>query len=68
MMLFTEYYHSALRHLDVCKLMLNTLSSMKDKKISDKKQRLMLDIYYLIGCPVRCSEKQMLKSPVKLLI
>lgn len=23
---------------------------------------------YLIGCPVRCSEKQMLKSPVKLLI
>ena len=23
---------------------------------------------YLLGCPVRCSEKQMLKSPVKLLI
>jgi len=22
----------------------------------------------LLGCPVRCSEKQMLKSPVKLLI
>ena len=22
----------------------------------------------LVGCPVRCSEKQMLKSPVKLLI
>lgn len=43
-MLFTEYYHSALRHLDVCKLMLHTLSSMKDKK-----QRLMLDIYYLSG-------------------
>ena len=23
---------------------------------------------YLLGCPVRCSEKQMLKSPIKLLI
>ena len=23
---------------------------------------------WLIGCPVRCSEKQMLKSPIKLLI
>ena len=22
----------------------------------------------LVGCPVRCSEKQMLKSPIKLLI
>ena len=21
---------------------------------------------YLVGCPVRCSEKQMLKSPIKL--
>ena len=21
---------------------------------------------YLLGCPVRCSEKQMLKSPIKL--
>ena len=26
------------------------------------------DLIYLLGCPVRCSEKQMLKSPVKLLI
>ena len=25
-------------------------------------------VVYFIGCPVRCSEKQMLKSPVKLLI
>ena len=25
-------------------------------------------ITYLVGCLVRCSEKQMLKSPVKLLI
>ena len=24
--------------------------------------------FYLLGCSVRCSEKQMLKSPVKLLI
>ena len=24
--------------------------------------------YYFVGCSVRCSEKQMLKSPVKLLI
>ena len=23
---------------------------------------------WLLGCPVRCSEKQMLKSPIKLLI
>lgn len=50
MMLFTEYYHSALRHLDVCNLMLNTLSSMKDKShLNNKRQRLMLDIYYLSG-------------------
>ena len=25
-------------------------------------------VYKGVGCPVRCSEKQMLKSPVKLLI
>lgn len=28
----------------------------------------MLLVYYIVGCPVRCSEKQMLKSPDKLLI
>ena len=26
------------------------------------------DLDDLLGCPVRCSEKQMLKSPIKLLI
>ena len=25
-----------------------------------------LIFHYLVGCPVRCSEKQMLKSPIKL--
>ena len=29
---------------------------------------IMTVLPYLIGCPVRCSEKQRLKSPVELLI
>ena len=27
---------------------------------------IQYDFNYLVGCPVRCSEKQMLKSPIKL--
>ena len=38
--------------------------------ISDRKLvvNYCRSLYYFIGCSVRCSEKQMLKSPVKLLI
>ena len=41
-MQFLEYYSSALRHLDVCKLMLEKLSTMGVKK-EKQRQRLMLD-------------------------
>lgn len=49
-MLYKEYYKSALRHLDVCKIMLEKLSSM-DKKpnLNSMRERLLLDIYYLSG-------------------
>lgn len=47
-MQFLEYYSSALRHLDVCKLMLEKLSTMGVKQ-EKRRQRLMLDIYYLSG-------------------
>jgi len=49
-MLYKEYYNSALRHLDVCKIMLERLSSMDRKpKFYAKRERLLLDIYYLSG-------------------
>ena len=44
-MLYKEYYNSALRHLDVCKIMLERLSSMDRKpKFYAKRERLLLDI------------------------
>lgn len=49
-MKFTEYYHSALRHLETCQLMLEKLSTIgNDKPLLATKQRLKLDIYYLSG-------------------
>ena len=54
--------------------------TIRQKALANDNISLYLDIYdggkrkfeflslYLLGCPVRCSEKQMLKSPVKLLI
>lgn len=49
-MQYKEYYQSALRHLDVCKTMMESLDSMKGKGKNDtKKQNLKLDIYYLSG-------------------
>ena len=38
------------------------------KKIEDCWDANLLEDIYLLGCSFRCSEKQMLKSPVKLLI
>ena len=49
-MLYIEYYQSALRHLDVCKSMMDFLDSMDRKpNLSAKRERLKLDIYYLSG-------------------
>ena len=49
-MKFTEYYHSALRHLETCQLMFEKLSTIDNNKpLFAKKQRLKLDIYYLSG-------------------
>lgn len=49
-MQYKEYYQSALRHLDVCKTMMESLESMNGKGRNDKiKQNLKLDIYYLSG-------------------
>ena len=36
--------------------------------INDLTIYIVAIVIYLLGCPVRCSEKQMLKSPIKLLI
>lgn len=49
-MQYREYYQSALRHLEVCKMMMQSLESM-DAKIYNtaKRERLKLDIYYLSG-------------------
>lgn len=49
-MQYREYYQSALRHLEVCKMMMQSLESM-DAKIHNtaKRERLKLDIYYLSG-------------------
>lgn len=49
-MLYIEYYRSALRHLDVCKTMMDYLDSMQGNTcLSGKRERLKLDIYYLSG-------------------
>lgn len=49
-MQYKEYYQSALRHLDVCKTMMESLDSMDSKgHLTAKKERLKLDIYYLSG-------------------
>lgn len=49
-MLFNEYYYSAFRHLDVCNMMLEKLSTMNGKvNLESNRKRLMLDIYYLSG-------------------
>ena len=43
-MKFTEYYHSALRHLETCQLMFEKLSTIDNNKpLLAKKQRLKLD-------------------------
>lgn len=49
-MQYKEYYQSALRHLDVCKTMMESLDSMNSKgHLTAKRERLKLDIYYLSG-------------------
>lgn len=49
-MQYKEYYQSALRHLDVCKTMMEFLDSMDGKPhMVAKRERLKLDIYYLSG-------------------
>lgn len=49
-MQYVEYFQSASRHLDVCNMMLKTLSSMASKAhLKAKRQSLKLDIYYLSG-------------------
>lgn len=49
-MQYKEYYQSALRHLDVCKTMMESLDSMNRKQhLFAKRERLKLDIYYLSG-------------------
>ena len=49
-MQYKEYYQSALRHLDVCKTMMESLDSMDRKQhLFAKRERLKLDIYYLSG-------------------
>ena len=49
-MQYKEYYQSALRHLDVCKTLMESLDSMNSKgHLTAKRERLKLDIYYLSG-------------------
>ena len=49
-------------------LELNNLNTFSERKKKMTTIYLLYKNNYYIGCPVRCSEKQMLKSPVKLLI
>ena len=42
--------------------------SDRETKISTTQSNIACEIINLVGCSVRCPEKQMLKSPVKLLI
>ena len=50
LMQYKEYYQSALRHLYVCKTMMELLDSMDRKQhLFVKRERLKLDIYYLSG-------------------
>ena len=51
-MQYKEYYQSALRHLDVCKTLMESLDSMNSKgHLTAKRERLKLDIYYLTLIP-----------------
>ena len=52
-----------------CRWQMKTeMRKILENYVSDKKYKAYYNAVNLLGCSVRCSEKQMLKSPVKLLI
>ena len=65
---FRKYQNDYKCSNNIVQFVQNILSPQRYVNNQDMYKNLKREVNKQLGCPVRCSEKQMLKSPVKLLI